>query len=92
MLTCKQASLLASKQMDVKLTWRERMALRLHVSMCDMCGRYLKDLKKLRLFLRNFGRKDTLSSRESLQLPEQDRARIHQALHAECHPDEHRNS
>lgn len=78
--------------MDVKLTWRERIALRLHVSLCDMCGRYLKDLKKLRLFLRNLGQTDTFGSRERHKLPEQDRVRIQQALHAECHPDEHRNS
>lgn len=92
MLTCKEASLLASKQMDVKLTWRERIALRLHVGMCDLCSRYLKDLKKLRMFLQKAGATDALGSLDSYKLPEQDRVRIQQALHAECHPDEHRES
>lgn len=89
MLTCKEASLLASKQMDVKLTWRERIALRLHVGMCDMCNRYLKDLKKLRMFLQKAGATDALGSLDTYKLSEQDRTRIQQALHAECHPDEH---
>ncbi len=92
MLTCKEASLLASKQMDVKLTWRERIALRLHLGMCDLCGRYMKDLKKLRLFLQKAGATDALGSLDSYKLSEQDRARIQHALHAECHPDEHRDS
>ena len=52
MLNCKEASLLASKQMDSKLTWRELIALRLHVSLCDLCSRYLNDLKKLHLIMR----------------------------------------
>lgn len=91
MLTCKEASLLTSKQMDVKLTWQQRIALRLHLGMCDLCGRYMKDLKKLRIFLQKADATDTLSSLEIYKLSEQDRTRIQQALHAECHPDEHRN-
>ncbi|CAG7855963.1 hypothetical protein MCAMS1_00289 [biofilm metagenome] len=90
MLTCKEASLLASKQMDVKLTWRERIALRLHIGLCDMCGRYVKDLKKLRMFLKKTGASsDALASLDTYKLSEQDRGRIQQALHAECHTDEH---
>lgn len=92
MLTCKEASLLASKQMDVKLTWRERIALRLHLGMCDLCGRYMKDLKKLRLFLQKAGVTDALALLDTYKLSEQDRARIQHALQAECRPDEHHDS
>jgi hypothetical protein len=92
MLTCKEASLLASKQMDVKLTLRERIAFRLHLVMCDLCGRYMKDLKKLRLFLQKAGATDALALLETYKLSEQDRMRIQQALHSECHPEEHGDS
>jgi hypothetical protein len=92
MLTCKEASLLASKQMDVKLTWRERIALRFHVGLCELCGRYLKDIKRLRLVLRKLGSADATGLPNTFKMPEQDRTRIQHALHAECHPDEHRDS
>ncbi|MFZ5557130.1 MAG: zf-HC2 domain-containing protein [Pseudomonadota bacterium] len=44
MITCRQASQLVSKERDVKLTWRERLSLRLHLLMCAMCRRYERQL------------------------------------------------
>jgi hypothetical protein len=89
MLTCKEASLLVSKQMDVKLIWRERMALRLHVGMCDLCRRYMKDLKMLRIFLQKTGITHASGLLDTYKLSEHDRSRIQQALHTECHSYKH---
>jgi hypothetical protein len=81
MLTCKEASFLASKQMDSKLIWRERIALFLHVGLCYMCRRYLKGLKKLRRFMRK-AELGGMSSLVTVKLPTQDRDRIEQVLQA----------
>ena len=48
MLNCKQASLLASRAMDEKLPFRERMALRLHLWLCRNCTHFTKQLTFLR--------------------------------------------
>lgn len=88
MLNCKEASLLASKQMDSKLTLRERIGLRLHISLCDLCSRYLKDLKKLRLIMRYTASEEVSGLPETIKLPEQDRLRIHNSLQAAKHSEE----
>lgn len=47
-LSCKEASRLISESMDRRLSFTERIALRLHVSVCDACSRFTRQL----LFLR----------------------------------------
>jgi hypothetical protein len=80
MLTCKEASFLASKEMDGTLSWREKMALRLHVGMCNMCRRYLRDLKRLRVMMRRAGIAGQTLLPTTATLPEKARERIKQAL------------
>ncbi|ESS66732.1 hypothetical protein MGMO_177c00230 [Methyloglobulus morosus KoM1] len=80
MLTCKEASFLASKEMDGTLSWREKMALRLHVGMCDMCRRYLRDLKRLRVMMRRAGIVGQTLLPTTATLSEKARERIKQAL------------
>jgi len=48
MLSCKEVSYLASKAIDVPLTWRERWSMRLHLLFCNLCRRYVRDLRFLR--------------------------------------------
>lgn len=80
MITCKEASLLASKSMDVKLTWKERLGLRLHVSMCKLCNRYLQDLKKLRALIRKMRKSGRELLPDTIKLSALSRERIRQAL------------
>lgn len=47
MLTCKDASRLASKALDTPLSWRERWGLRIHLLLCTLCRRYVRELKFL---------------------------------------------
>lgn len=88
MLTCKEASFLASKKMDGTLTWRERIALRLHVGLCDMCRRYLRDLKRLRVMMRRSGAAGQTLLPEDVKLSDQARERIKQALYKTAHSQE----
>jgi len=47
-LSCKEASRLISEGMDRRLSFPERIALRLHVSVCDACSRFTRQLAFLR--------------------------------------------
>lgn len=53
MLNCKQASLLASRAMDDKLPFRERMVLRLHLWLCCNCTHFTEQLTFLRAAARH---------------------------------------
>ncbi|HEB56359.1 MAG TPA: zf-HC2 domain-containing protein [Gammaproteobacteria bacterium] len=56
MLTCKQATELASKSLDKKLSFRQRIELRLHLLMCRQCRNYLAQLHILRRAARQMAR------------------------------------
>lgn len=51
MRTCQEISELVSKSLDVHLSFRERLAVRLHLLMCKHCNNF----KKQMLFLRQAG-------------------------------------
>lgn len=80
MLTCKEASVLATKAMDGKLTLRERVGLRLHVAMCGLCRRYVRDMKRLRETVRSASQIEFKLLPESVTLSRSSRERIKQAL------------
>ncbi|MDT8407772.1 MAG: hypothetical protein RQ715_11030 [Methylococcales bacterium] len=80
MLTCKQASQLASKALDAKLTFRERMALGSHLLMCKLCRDYRQDLRLLRQGFKRIDTQDRLLS-DSARLSEQSKQRIAEKLH-----------
>ncbi|PKM12451.1 MAG: hypothetical protein CVV13_05370 [Gammaproteobacteria bacterium HGW-Gammaproteobacteria-3] len=86
MLTCKEASHLASKSLDAKLTWRERFGLCLHIAMCGLCRRYVRDLKKLRAMMKAAGNSGQALVPEAVKLSEASRQRIKQALSKALHP------
>jgi hypothetical protein len=80
MLTCKEASVLATKAMDGKLTFRERVGFRLHVAMCGLCRRYVRDMKRLRETVRSASQIEFKLLPESVTLSRSSRERIKQAL------------
>ena len=51
LLSCKQASILISKSLDRSLSLRERVILRLHLTICDRCTRFSQQLHAIRVFL-----------------------------------------
>lgn len=78
MLTCKEASHLASKSLDAPLSWRERAGLRLHLMFCRLCRRYVRDLRFLRLAFQRAGHGDVRPA--TLRLSEPARRRIQKVL------------
>jgi hypothetical protein len=88
MLTCKEASSLISEQMDNKLAWRKRMALRIHVILCHRCVKYMQDLKKLREFIKNSVKHDAGSNLDTTKLSDHERNRINAVLKSVSKPDD----
>jgi uncharacterized protein with von Willebrand factor type A (vWA) domain len=62
--TCKQATRLQSEAMDRRLSFSEKLGLRLHLLLCKWCRRYGEQLK----FLRSAARE--CQEHESRQEPE----------------------
>src|ERR671928_2042625 len=50
--TCKQMVALMSESMERRLTWRERVVLRVHLWVCAWCAWYLEHLHLMRDSLR----------------------------------------
>ena len=44
MLSCKEATELASRSLDRKLPWPQRLSLRLHLLICHRCRHYINHL------------------------------------------------
>ena len=74
MLNCKQASQLASRAMDEKLSFWERAALKLHHFLCRNCNNFTQQLK----FLREASRRSRFS--RNFQLTANAKQRIASAL------------
>jgi hypothetical protein len=55
MLSCREAALLMSRRHDARLTWRERLGLRLHLLICEACSRAVRQLEFLRRAARGAG-------------------------------------
>lgn len=80
MFSCKEVSHLASKSLDAKLTWRERGGMWLHLLLCELCRRYVRDLhllRKMLMRLREVGM-DPLTDR--FKLSDKAREQIRKAL------------
>ncbi len=48
MLNCRHVARLVSQSMDLKLSWRQRLAMRVHLWYCIWCRRYAAQLRFLR--------------------------------------------
>jgi len=55
MISCKDVSRLVSRMQDTRLTFWERTALRLHLSVCAACQRFEKQIGFLRTAMRRYG-------------------------------------
>ncbi len=50
--TCRDATKLASRAMDERLPFSSRMALRLHLAICENCARFNRQLQEMRRLFR----------------------------------------
>jgi len=53
-LSCRDATRLISQGMDRRLSFAEKLALRLHVAICDACTRFTRQAKFLRRALKSY--------------------------------------
>jgi hypothetical protein len=74
MLSCKQASRLLSQSLDRKLSWKERLELRFHLFICEMCTRFAEQLKVMQKAMQDWV--NAYEQDESIQLSQEARARI----------------
>jgi predicted anti-sigma-YlaC factor YlaD len=79
MLSCKQASQLISQSLDRRLSLRERVSVRMHLAICDMCRRFTRQLHSIRLHIRASIRQ--VESDGHIQLPQEAKKRIADILH-----------
>ncbi|MFN3715899.1 MAG: zf-HC2 domain-containing protein [Thiobacillus sp.] len=50
--TCKETTELASRAMDARLSFGERLALRIHLAICTNCSRFARQIEDMRKVLR----------------------------------------
>jgi predicted anti-sigma-YlaC factor YlaD len=55
MLRCRDVTGRISDYIDGNLTWRESVAVRLHLAMCRFCRRYLRQIRSTVAVLRTLG-------------------------------------
>jgi len=78
--SCGTAARLQSEALDHKLTWQQRLGLRLHLVLCKWCRRYGKQIG----FVHNVvhSHPDEVTSAIPRQLSDEARERIRQKLRA----------
>ncbi|HEY0268306.1 MAG TPA: zf-HC2 domain-containing protein [Methyloradius sp.] len=81
MLSCKEASRLISQSLDRQLTVRERLSLRFHLLLCDMCTAFRRQLGVIRLAVRRY--KTQIENNENIRLSEDARLRISSNIKAD---------
>lgn len=52
MTTCKETTELASRAMDTRLPFSERLALRMHLTICTNCARFAQQIEDMRKVFR----------------------------------------
>jgi hypothetical protein len=52
MPTCREATQLASRAIDERLPFADRVALRFHLAICDNCARFNRQLQEMRRLFR----------------------------------------
>ncbi len=57
-LKCREAAQLASRRMDRPLSFGERISLRVHLSICDGCTNFAKQIAFLRTAIARLGSRE----------------------------------
>ncbi len=87
-LRCRTASELLSKELDEPLDGMEWLGLRGHLISCRSCRRFRRQIRWIRMAIRNRDQSFTQSGAEDAALSEEARRRIARAIQeAEAEPD-----
>lgn len=82
MLVCREAARLITESYQRPLRWRERIALRMHLTLCDACTNFKKQMRLLTDAARRLNERATAAFGE-LRLAEEARRKIAAGLAAE---------
>lgn len=63
MLSCQQATMLASKSQETTLTRKEKLSLKSHLFICSACRNFDKQLHQLRSLSQSFNQKNSDSEK-----------------------------
>jgi hypothetical protein len=80
MIACKRAAQLIAQSLETPLTWRQRLALAWHLSVCAMCRRFRRQIRLVQRAGRAADPAEAMPGQEDVALPEGARERIKQAL------------
>lgn len=69
MMNCKQTTRLLSDAQERELTLKERIAVKLHISMCSGCRNFGSQMPSLRQIARAYAKSDTGDARQSSDEP-----------------------
>lgn len=78
MLSCQEVSKLVSQSLDSRLTWWQRVRVRMHLLMCTLCGRFRKQSEFLRQAAQTYSSKTETPT--GPRLSEEARERIKRSL------------
>ena len=79
MLRCKNVADALAAHRYWNLPWLRRAGLRLHVTLCFVCGRYHRDVMTMQRVAAKFGEHETESA-PTISLPEDAKQRIATAM------------
>lgn len=75
MPSCRDVSALVSQGMDGRVSWRRRLTIRMHLSMCSLCRRYERQLRLLREAADSYGDPERNQLEPGLSEPAKQRLR-----------------
>ena len=78
-VTCRDTTSLISELMDHRLPLGKRMRLKFHLTLCDVCRFYQKQLEVIQALARKLGHEEAPSQNEAV-LSEQMKAKIKDTL------------
>ena len=80
-LTCQDTSPLISEMMDHKVSLFKRLKIKIHLSLCEVCLYYKKQLEIIRNLSKNLGREDFPVNADE-NLPEETKQKIKKMIAA----------
>ena len=89
MFSCKEVSVLVSAALDRRLTYWERLKVRLHLFICKACANFSKQMTVLRAATRRLAEERDTASMSEARLSEQARTRIRDVLQGHERHDDH---
>lgn len=80
MYTCKEVTHLVLEKQERRLSWRERLGIRIHYLICDACKRFEQQMQFLRRAAQRYAERHQASEQDTVLTPEA-RQRIRAKLH-----------